>query len=336
MTTIVYGCGAWGTVLSALVAAKNQQTYIVCHDEKIKNEINTQHTNLTYLPAQPTLPANLKAIMLSEAGAYLPQSEFVFVVVASSFYRQTLKSLASTINKEQIIISATKGMEENTNLSVLEIAAQELPKVVYKKQFTLLSGPNLAEEIFLQQPAATVVASQNLQAAKKVQELISSALFRAYISDDIIGVEYGGILKNVIAIAAGILDALNLGANAKSALLVRGIAEMKRFTLHYGGKEETIAGLSGFGDLITTCLGPKSRNYSVGYRIGKGEKSSDIEKSMVAVAEGVKTCKVVYHLAQKEKIEMPIIEAIYNVIYCELPVSKAIEILMTRELKKED
>jgi glycerol-3-phosphate dehydrogenase (NAD(P)+) len=225
---------------------------------------------------------------------------------------------------------------EESGLSMLEIDRQIFSVEQLNEQFCVLSGPNLAKEIYQGLPAATVIASHNINVAKIVQQMISSESFRAYVCDDVIGVMYGGILKNVIALAAGIVDAMNLGTNAKSALMVRGIAEMRRFCLHVGGQEDTVFGLSGFGDLITTCNGPKSRNYSVGLALGKGERIDDILSGMVDVAEGVTSSKVIHQLSIKQKIEMPIITAVYKVIYESASIKETISSLMNRDLKKED
>ncbi|MDD5456616.1 MAG: NAD(P)-dependent glycerol-3-phosphate dehydrogenase [Candidatus Margulisbacteria bacterium] len=336
MVSLVCGSGAWGTVLAQLLADKNEPVYLFCHTQLIADEINNIHTNSTYLPKKPVLNKNIKAFPITAINEYIEKADFIFIVVASPFYRQTLKQIKPYLRPDHIIVSATKGMEENTDKSILEIASEEFSGAILKKQFALLSGPNLAGEIFTGKPAATVIAAHNQVLAKKVQNLLGSTQLRPYISSDLIGVEYGGILKNVIAIAAGILDALELGSNAKAALLVRGLAEMKRFAVASGAKEKTITGLAGFGDLITTCLGPQSRNYNVGYRIGKGESLPAITKSMVSIAEGVKTCKVIKELAQKKKIPMPITEAVFQVLYKNLSIKETIQLLMTRELKEED
>lgn len=336
MACLVYGCGAWGTTIAQLLAQKSEIVYLVCHSQTILSEINSEHTNKTYLPAQPALSEKITALMESEINKVFAKVSVIFVVVASPYYRQTLRLLSPMLRSDQIVVSATKGMEEKTHQSVLEIATEELSEDILQNRFVVLSGPNLAGEIFAGKPAATVVACRNQTTAQKIQTLISSSQFRAYYSEDLLGVEYGGILKNVIAIAAGILDARELGANAKAALLVRGIAEMKRFALHQGAREETLSGLSGFGDLITTCLGSQSRNYSVGYRIGKGESVDQIISGMVAVAEGVKTSRVITRLAEQQGISMPIVRAVYEVLYKKLSVEEAIERLMTRNLKAED
>jgi glycerol-3-phosphate dehydrogenase (NAD(P)+) len=318
------------------MASKGGHTSLLCHDAAIMDEILAERTHKNVLPSKTLIDRSVIPLPMSDLGSEVSHADFVFVVVAASFYRTVLRDILKSLPPRAIIISATKGMETTTNRSVLEIAMEELPVDVMTDRFVVLSGPNLATEIFLGLPAATVLACQNLESAKQVQAAISSTTFRAYVSQDIIGVEYGGILKNIIAIAAGILDARSLGSNAKSALLVRGMAEMRRYALHHGAKDETMYGLSGFGDLITTCLGPQSRNYSVGFRLGQGESLESILAGMVAVAEGVNACLVVAHRCQEMGVDMPITQAIASVLLKKSTIKKAIEELMTRELKAED
>ena len=336
MRSVVIGCGAWGTTLAHRMAAQGGQVSLLCHDDDIISEISTHHTLTKLLPSTPLIHPSVVTLSMSALPVEVGHADLIFVVVASSYYRQVLKEVLVFLPPKAIIISATKGMETQTNRSVLEIAMDEIPPSVMNDRFVVLSGPNLATEIFLGLPAATVLACPNLTSAKKVQQAMSSSTFRAYVSTDVIGVEYGGILKNIIAIAAGILDAKKLGSNAKSALLVRGMAEMRRFALHEGAKDETLYGLSGFGDLITTCLGPQSRNYSVGFRLGQGESLPSVLGSMVAVAEGVNACLVVAMRSAEIGINMPITQAIAAVLNNTMSIDQAIEALMTRELKVED
>ncbi len=335
MKALVIGCGAWGTALAKILAEKNEQVYIACHSEKIINDINKNNVNSTYGLTEPKLPKNIEAISFDKLADVVGDVSVILVAVASNYYRSVMKLIQPMIAEQHIIVSATKGMEEG-GLSMLDIDREIFTDEQIKNQLCLLSGPNLAKEIYEEKPAATVVAAYKEETAKIIQEMVSNEQFRAYISQDLVGVMYGGILKNIIALAAGIIDAMNLGTNAKSALMVRGIAEMRRFCVYAGGKEETVSGLSGFGDLITTCNGPKSRNYSVGFRLGNGEKIDDIISGMVDVAEGVKSSKVVHELAVKKNIPMPITTAIYKVIYEGCSIKETIASLMTRELKKED
>ncbi len=335
MRALVVGCGAWGTSLAKVIAERNEKVYIACHSEGIIQDINKNRVNSFYGLVNPKLPAGIEAIGFDKIQRVIPEVTVIFVVVSSNFYGSTMKMLKPMITSNHIIVSATKGMEES-GLSMLDIDRQIFAEEQLSRQFCVLSGPNLAKEIYAGLPAATVISSHSSSAATTVQKMISNDIFRAYVSNDVIGVMYGGILKNVIALAAGIVDAMDLGTNAKSALMVRGIAEMRRYCVHVGGEEDTVFGLSGFGDLITTCTGPKSRNYSVGYALGKGEKIADILVKMVDVAEGVKSSKVIHFLALKDRIPMPITSAIYKVIYEGASIKDTISSLMNRELKKED
>jgi glycerol-3-phosphate dehydrogenase (NAD(P)+) len=336
MRTVVVGCGAWGTTLAHLMASNGDSVALLCHDQAIIDEIRTERTNKQVLPGDPRINKSVTPTPMSDLATAVSQADLVCIVVAASFYRSVLRDVQAVLPPQAIILSATKGVETLTNRSVLEIASEELSASVFKERFVVLSGPNLATEIFIGLPAATVLACQKLDTAKKIQSAMSSSLFRAYVSEDVIGVEYGGILKNIIAIAAGILDAQSLGSNAKSALLVRGMAEMRRYALHEGAKEETLYGLSGFGDLITTCLGPQSRNYTVGFRLGKGESLESILGSMSVVAEGVNACRVVAFRSRKMGVPMPITEAIAAVLQNNMTIDRAIKQLMTRSLKVED
>ena len=335
MKALVVGCGAWGTSLAKVLSEKNDKVYIACHSEKIIQDINIKRVNSYYGLIEPKLSEVIEAISFDKMSSIIEDVSVIFVVVSSNFYRSVMKILQPMIVDQHIIVSATKGMEES-GLSMLEIDRQIFSIEQLNEQFCVLSGPNLAKEIYQGLPAATVIASSNIKTATIVQQMISNESFRAYVSDDVIGVMYGGILKNVIALAAGIVDAMNLGTNAKSALMVRGIAEMRRFCVHVGGQEDTVFGLSGFGDLITTCTGPKSRNYSVGYALGKGEKIEDIISGMVDVAEGVKSSKVIHLVAIKKNIPMPIITAVYKIIYENASIKDTVSSLMNRDLKKED
>lgn len=335
MKALVIGCGAWGTSLAKILSKKNEKVYIACHSEQIIEDINKKRVNSFYGLVNPVLPESIEAISFDKIPSFMESVKVVFVVVSSNYYRSIMEMLQPMINGQHIIVSATKGMEES-GLSMLDIDKKIFKQEQLDKQFCVLSGPNLAKEIYQGLPAATVIASKNTKVATLVQNMISSETFRAYVSDDVIGVMYGGILKNIIALAAGIVDSMNLGVNAKSALMVRGIAEMRRFCVHVGGKEDTVYGLSGFGDLITTCTGSKSRNYSVGYALGHGQKIDDILSNMVDVAEGVKSSKVIHQIASKDNVSMPITTAIYNVIYEGVSIKKTIGLLMNRDLKKED
>ena len=336
MNIAVIGCGAWGTVISQLLSKNSKDITVFCHRNDIVEEINEQHTNALYLPKEPILNSCIQAKLIPDFYENISEYDVIVIVVASPFYREVLEKIEPNLKANQILLTATKGMEEKSLKSVYDISVEVLSKEVCDTQFAVLSGPNLAKEIYLGKPAATVIASHNRKLAQGIQQLISSETFRAYMSEDVLGVVYGGILKNIFAIAAGVLDALDFGANAKSALMVRSMSEIKRYALHFGAKEESLMGLAGFGDLVTTCMSSDSRNYQTGFRLAKGESLETITASMLAISEGVKTCRVIYKIAQNEKINMPITDAVYRLLYKKDSVQSIVRLLMTRKLKTED
>lgn len=336
MNVSVFGCGAWGTVLAELFAQSVEIVWLVGHTDELVEEINKKHTNVQYLPTGTKLSANVKAVHLEDDLTEVLEAPIIVVAVASPYYESVLKKMTPKLTSHQILVSATKGMDMTTGRSTLEIAQAQLPKVFYDSRYVVLTGPNLAFEIAQKKPAAAVLAGGDPELVKQVQRLLSSPVFRVYTVQDRIGAAYGGIIKNVIAIAAGLLDAKQLGANAKSALLVRGMAEMRRFAVAKGAQEETLFGLSGFGDLITTTGSHLSRNYTVGFRLGQGASLVDIQASMISVVEGVRTCQVIHGLAAKLQLDMPINEAVYKVLYEGANIDEVIRDLMTRDLKQED
>jgi glycerol-3-phosphate dehydrogenase (NAD(P)+) len=242
-----------------------------------------------------------------------------------------LRNFSRLIKNDALIISAVKGLEIETQKRMSEVIKEELPC----EKIAVISGPNISKEIARGLPAATVAASADIEIAKLVQQILNSSRFRVYTNTDVTGAELGGALKNVIAIAAGVADGLMLGNNAKSALMVRGITEIMRLGVAMGGKSETFSGLSGIGDLITTCESTLSRNHQVGVEIAKGRKLKDIIIKMYDVAEGVPTSKAARELSRRLKIEMPITEEVYSVLYEGKDPFKAISHLMQRELKNE-
>lgn len=323
----IIGAGAWGTTLAMLLAENNHEVKIWAYEKEVAEQINTFKENKTYLAGFP-LSAKIEATnSLPEA---LTGSTTTFIVVPSEHFRKTMKSAAQYL-KNQMLVIATKGIEIETGKLMSDITEEETKN----KNIVVLSGPNLSKEIASGKPAAAVAASSSKKLAEKTQGLVMQERFRAYTSDDVIGVEISGALKNIIAIAAGVCDALNLGDNAKASLLVRGMAEIARLGKKLGAKNETFTGLSGMGDLIATCSSPLSRNHQVGFRIGKGEKLEEIKKDMRAIAEGVPTCKAAYNLAKKLKVEMPITEETFRVLFEGKAPFQAISELMQRKPKKE-
>jgi len=327
----VIGSGAWGLTLATLLAGNGHEVIIWCHSDAVKKEINERHT-LRYFFSNTKVPRTIHATVdLSKA---VKGADHILLVVASHFYRSMLSRLKPLLTAEQVIISATKGLEESSLKRMSEVAADELGAGILSR-FVVLSGPNLSKEIMQGLPAAAVAASAGLDAARKVQLLLNNSKFRVYTHTDTVGVELGGTLKNVIAIAAGIVDGLGLGDNAKAALMVRAGVEMTRLAVGMGAEQSTLMGLSGMGDMIATCSSKFSRNHQVGVKLAKGLPLEKILKNMKAVAEGVTTTSAVYRLAQIKQIDMPITEQIYKVLYSGKSSQNAILDLMLRDPKSE-
>ncbi|MFH1709590.1 MAG: NAD(P)H-dependent glycerol-3-phosphate dehydrogenase [bacterium] len=323
----IIGAGAWGTTLSILAAENGHSPTIWSYEEDVAKSINELRENKKYLNGFQ-LPQNIDATTDLKAAV---SSDIIILSTPSQYLRKTLRNMSKFVKKEAIIISAVKGLEIETQKRMSVVIKEELPC----GKIAVISGPNISKEIARGLPAATVAASTDVGMAKFVQKILNSSRFRVYTNTDIIGVELGGALKNIIAIAAGVADGLMLGNNAKSALMVRGITEIMRLGTAMGGKNETFSGLSGIGDLMTTCESPLSRNHQVGVEIAKGRRLNDIIMKMSDVAEGVPTSKAARELSRKLKVEMPITEEVYSVLYEGKDPFKAISSLMQRELKDE-
>ena len=323
----IVGAGSWGTTLAILLAENKHEVQLWSYEKKIADEINLQKENKKYLPGYPISQLITATTVIED----LKDSEIVFFVSPSQHTREVAKKTSKIIKNDTVIVNAAKGLELGTLKTMTEVLFEELSS----NKIVVLSGPNLSKEIARGYPAATVAASKDNASSEKLQNALMSNRFRIYTSTDTVGVELGGTLKNVIAIAAGILDGLWLGNNAKSALMVRGITEITKLGVAMGGNIQTFAGLSGMGDLITTCMSSLSRNHHVGEEIAKGKKLKDILSNMKEVAEGVTTTKAVKKLSEKHKIEMPISNEIYAVLFEDKNPTKAIETLMTRSPKSE-
>jgi len=323
----IIGAGAWGTTLSILAAENKHEVTIWSYEEDVAKSINELRENKKYLNGFQ-LPQNIDSTTDLKKAA---SSDIIILSTPSQYLRETLRNFSRFIKKDALIISAVKGLEIETQKRMSEVVKEELPC----EKIAVISGPNISKEIARGLPAATVAASADIEIAKLVQQILNSSRFRVYTNTDVTGAELGGALKNVIAIAAGVADGLMLGNNAKSALMVRGITEIMRLGVAMGGKSETFSGLSGIGDLITTCESTLSRNHQVGVEIAKGRKLNEIITKMYDVAEGVPTSKAAREISRKLKIEMPITEEVYSVLYEKKDPFKAISSLMQRELKNE-
>ena len=323
----VIGAGSWGTTLASLLAEKEFDVSLWAFEKDLVATINDTGMNSVYLP-DVQLPANLKVTYdIAEA---IKKARYILNVVPTQFTRSVFNEAVKYMPEDAVIISASKGIEQGTLLTVSSIL-----KEITGHQTAVLSGPSFAKEVINKFPTAVTLATENPDTGLIIQEIFNTHYFRVYTHSDMLGVELGGALKNVIAIASGITDGLGLGHNARAALITRGLAEIVRLGVSLGADERTFSGLSGLGDLVLTCTGPLSRNYSVGVSLGKGLKLKEILSSTKSVAEGVATALSAFELSQKQGIEMPITEQIYEVIYKEKTPENAVSMLMNRTLKSE-
>lgn len=328
----VIGGGSWGTALAKVLADKGENVRLWARDEAHVATMRSTHENARYLPGIH-LPHNLEAT--NDVGHAIHDASLVLVVVPSHTFRQNVRALRDAgLPHDAPIISATKGIENETLQLMSEVLEEELPSK-FHGELAYLSGPSFAKEVARGLPAAVVIASRNEKLAEQVQVRFSSERLRAYANTDVVGVEVGGALKNVIAIAAGAVDGMGLGHNARAALITRGLAEIARVSMVKGGDPLTLAGLAGLGDLVLTCTGEASRNRTVGFEMGKGRTLEEVLASMTQVAEGVRTAKSARDLSIKLGVEMPITNEVYSVLYEKKPVKQAVFDLMTRTLGKE-
>ena len=327
----VVGAGSWGTALANLLATKGFPIDLWVFEKEIKEQILKFRENKIFLP-MVNLSSNI--IPTNNLAKAVFKKNLVLVVVPSHVMRRIATDMASYTSKETIFVSASKGIENKTHLTMTGVL-QDIFTDVSKRQFVALSGPSFAEEVSRKLPTVVTVASADHETATLTQQVFANDHFRVYTSEDVIGVELGGALKNVIAIAAGVCDGLKFGLNARAALITRGMTEIRRLGIKMGADPRTFAGLTGFGDLILTCTGHLSRNYTVGKKIGQGSKINDILSEMRMVAEGVKTAKSVYNLSRKIGVDMPIFDEAYRILYQNASPKEATHRLMTRELKQE-
>ena len=323
----VLGGGAWGTSIAKLLADKGYDTTIWVLEEEVARDINTKGENTVFLPGVQ-LPRTLKAS--TDLGAALPNTRFIVNVIPTQYTRSVIEKAVPHMVDNAIIVSASKGIENGTYMTVSTII-----KSVTGRDIAVLSGPSFAAEVTKGQPTAVTLACADSNTALMLQEIFNTDYFRVYTHDDVLGVELGAALKNVMAVASGISDGLKLGNSARAALITRGLAEMTRLGEKMGANKHTFAGLSGLGDLVLTCSSPLSRNYTVGFKLGKGQTLKEILASTRSVAEGVHTAKAAYELSLKQGVEMPIVHQIYKVIYEDKPAAEAVRDLMTRSLKAE-
>ena len=327
----VIGGGSWGTALSKLLADKGNDVHLWVHEPELVPKINELHENTTYLP-DIKLPPNLKAT--NDMAEAVGGREMILSVPPSHVLRSVLEQARDHIPEGVPIVSATKGIENETLMLISDIFEDVLaPR--FHPFLCYLSGPSFAKEVAEQKPTAVTIASYNHQLAVRVQKVFSNGFFRAYTSNDVIGVEIGGALKNVIAIASGAVSGMELGLNASAGMITRGLHEITRLAVRKGANPLTLTGLAGMGDLVLTCTGGLSRNRTVGFKLGQGMTIDEILDEMNMVAEGVKTSKSVYDLSRQMEVEMPISEQVYQVLYEGKEPKQAVADLMARDLKPE-
>ena len=325
---LIVGDGGWRTAMAFHLAKKGLHVALWSFDEKYARHLREHRTNPKFLPGI-AIPADVK--ISSDFESLLPGAELVVSAVPTEFLRPVWTAHASSLPPRVPIVSLTKGVEQGTLLRPTEVLRQ----VTGRHPIAVMSGPNIAMEVAKGWPAATVVAGEDKHAIASIREHFSSGTFRVYSNADAIGVELGGALKNVIALAAGLCDGMGLGHNAKAALITRGVIEIARLGAALGGERKTFFGLSGVGDLMTTCYSPASRNRTFGERVGRGERPEDVMASTAQIAEGVRSAAPVHDLAAKHRLTLPISEEVYRVLYEKKDPKTTVESLMLRGRKDE-
>lgn len=322
------GGGSFGTALAIMLAKKGIEVNIWDRNQLVVDDINIKRENIKYLHGA-VVPAGITASTSIEE--VVKSSEYIVLAVPSHVIRKICSDIKKFINENQIIVCIAKGIELESGKRLSQVIRDELKD----NPIVVLSGPSHAEEVAQDIPTTVVVASENMEAAEKVQDLFITNKFRVYTNDDLVGVEIGGAVKNIIALAAGVSDGIGYGDNTKAALMTRGISEIVRIGTKLGGKLETFAGLTGIGDLIVTCTSMHSRNRRAGILIGKGATAEEATKEIGMVVEGIKACKAFYELKEKFHVSMPITDALYKVLFEGKDPKYGVYELMTRDKKDE-
>jgi glycerol-3-phosphate dehydrogenase (NAD(P)+) len=325
----IIGAGGWGTALASLLGQKALSVTLWCHGAQSYRDLHDSRENHSYLPGV-IIPDTVE--VTRSLNAAVMDKELIWCVVPSHAVRQVMTEARSYLNSKTIIVCGTKGLEEETFQTMGEVLTEIFGA---GERLAFISGPTFALEVAQGLPAAITVAAYSEYIAGEIQAVLSTSSLRAYTSKDVIGVQMGGVIKNVIAIASGISDGLGLGHNARAALITRGLAEMTRLAIKMGADPLTLAGLPGVGDLILTCTGGLSRNRQVGLQIGGGKSIAEIMQSSPMVAEGIRNARSVYFLAKKLGVEMPIVEQMYRIMHEGKKPSEGVRELMQRSLKAE-
>lgn len=328
MKISILGAGTWGTALAILLAENKHEVTIWSAIQKEVTELSEHRTEIKNLPGA-ILP--MSVVVTNDLEGALKEPDIIVMAVASVYVRQTAKRISSMIREGQIIVNVAKGIEEATLKTLCEIIKDEIPQA----EVAVLSGPSHAEEVSRKLPTTIVAGAKKKEVAKLIQDTFMNKFFRVYTSPDMIGIELGGSLKNVIALAAGVVDGLGCGDNTKAALMTRGIVEIARLGMVMGGKYETFSGLSGMGDLMVTCTSKHSRNRNAGFLIGKGKTAEEAMKEVNQVVEGVYSAKAALKLGQKYNVELPIIEKVNEVLFEGKTAKEAMLDLLIREKTEE-
>ncbi len=327
----VVGAGSWGTALTKLLADKGYAPELWVYETEVREQIRTLRENKVFLPGE-TLPDQI--VPSGDLEKVASDKDLLLVVVPSHFMREMAGKMSPYVASDTIVVTASKGIENTTHMTMTQILAEQMA-AVDEQHLAVLSGPSFAKEVARQVPTVVAAASTSRQTAEYVQQVFSCPTFRVYVNDDPVGTQIGGAMKNVIAIAAGICDGMKMGLNPRAALITRGLTEMNRLGTKMGADPLTLSGLAGVGDLLLTCTGELSRNYTVGKQIGQGKKLDNIISEMRMVAEGVKTTRSVFNLSKKLGVELPICNEVYNVLFEDYDVKAGVERLMNRSLKHE-
>ncbi|MFH5832254.1 NAD(P)H-dependent glycerol-3-phosphate dehydrogenase [Halalkalibaculum sp. DA3122] len=328
----VIGAGSFGTALSVVLARAGNDVQLWARESKIAYAINQNHRNPTYIP-DVTLPDSV--VCYTNLEECLHKRDMIVFATPSHAMREVAKRVKSHLSGDEIIVSVAKGIENDTFMTMSQVLDQVLEGVIIQDHIGVISGPSHAEEVSKFRPTTVVSTSYSKRTAGIIQETFMTPMFRVYLNYDIIGVEVGGSVKNIMAIAAGVIDGAKLGDNAKAALITRGLHEIKRLGMTLGASQDTFSGLTGVGDLIVTCTSEHSRNRFVGYQIGQGKKLDEIVDSMEMIAEGVRTTRSVHDWSRKLNIEMPITDAVFRVLFEGENPEDILYDLMTRDPKEE-
>lgn len=328
----IIGAGSFGTALAIVLARAGNKVNLWARESEIAYSINNMHRNPSYI-SDVTLPDSI--VCFNDLGECVPGRDLIVFATPSHAMREVAAKVKPYLTGEEMVVSVAKGIENDTFMTMSQVLSEVLEGTIVEDHIGVLSGPSHAEEVSKFKPTTVVSTSFSKRTAGIIQETFMTPMFRIYLNYDIMGVEIGGAVKNIMAIAAGIVDGADLGDNAKAALITRGLHEMKRLGMQLGASQDTFSGLAGMGDLVVTCTSEHSRNRFVGYHIGLGEKLNDIVSKMNMVAEGIRTTRSVYDWSNKLNVEMPITGAMYKILFQDEDPKDMLYDLMTRNPKEE-